>query len=223
MLLRQPLEHAARSSLKDAVNPRLRATAGSVVHRLCHRSRPELADAGEVVVQHTLNDGVVIRELRDDVRTRTLRVLHFHFHLLRAEDVLTHAILELAGQRVHRVNIVRRHRRVVSDVQEAPRHLIVDTGIESRLLPQLVRLQQRTQDAPAFPFTSRRSAVDDVDEVRRRHIRVALARAELHAAHEVGSRLRVPEHHGRVRDRIPLHSAAFQKARHHQAKTHERV
>ena len=223
MRLRQPAEHARRCALKDGVNPCLRATACRIINRLCHRTRTELADAGQIVVQHPLNQRVVIGELRQNIRACALRILHLHVNRPRTKDVLPHAILELAGQRVHRLNVVSRYRRVIRDVQEAPAHLIVDACVQRRLLPQLIRLQQRTKDALAFPLTSRRCAMHDVNEVSSWDVRVTLTRGELHATQEVALRLRVPQHHRRMRDRVPLNRIPLEQTRKHQAETHERI
>ena len=215
MRLCQPCEHASRCTLKNAVNPRLCATACCVVDSLRHRTRPELADASQIVVQHPLNQRVVIRELRDDIGACALRVLHLHIHRPWTKDVLTHAILKLTGQRVHRVDVVRRDRRVVCDVQEAPAHLVVNACVQCRLLPQLIRLQQRTKDAPAFPLTSRRCAVNHVHQAVSRNAHIALPRREADATHEVGARLRVPEHDSGMRDRVPFNRVPLEHARQH--------
>ena len=159
--------------------------------------------------------------MRDDVRRRPRRVLHVDFDRLRAQDVLPLPVLKLLRERVERRDVVVTGVRLIGDVEEAPRHLIVDARVDRDLLPQFERLHAVAQQRPPFELARPREPVHRVHKVDRVDVVVAVRRAEADATEQVA--VRAPQHDRVVRHRVPLDSTVADHARQHQPEPHEGV
>ena len=129
--------------------------------------------------------------------------------------------MKLLREGVEGSDVVVGRVRLVRDVEEAPRHLVVDARVDRDLLPKFERLHAVAQQRPTFELARPREPVNGMHQVDRVDVVVAVRRAEADAAEQVAVRL--PKHHRVVRHRVPLDRTVADHARQHQPEPHEGV
>ena len=220
-LPRKPSEHPAARPLKDAIDPSLGLPPGGAVKGLRHGTAAKLRNARKGGVELLLDLPIPILQLRHHIRGGARGVAHLHIHILGAEQVAPLAILEGLGKGIELRHIGLRHRGLKAYVKEAVLEVLVDTSGDRDLLPNGKGLDARAEHGPPLKLTSARKAVDRVDQLRRINVIIAVGRGEADAAKEVA--IGAPQHHGILRDGIPLHRAAAHQPWSHEAEAHKRV